>query len=238
MPQDRGLPSGGPSRRRRSASSSIRRWRWARSSARSTACCSPAVKTSRRRATAKQPHPSVVDVDAARDEFEIALIGEARRRNLPIFAICRGIQMLNVACGGTLVQDIAVRSRRRARAQLDGAAAQALRPRARSVGRQGHAAGAADARALERHRRVRSEQPASPGGEADRARLPRVRHRARRRDRGDRGSSRPLLPRRPVAPRKLLAHRRVPPAVRRLPRSGHQRRSVRRRRPRVTSVRL
>ena len=52
------------------------------------------------------PHPSVVDVDPARDEFEIALVSEARRRNLPIFAICRGIQVLNVACGGTLVQDI------------------------------------------------------------------------------------------------------------------------------------
>jgi len=51
-------------------------------------------------------HPSVVDVDPARDEFELALVGEARRRNMPIFAICRGIQMLNVACGGTLVQDI------------------------------------------------------------------------------------------------------------------------------------
>jgi putative glutamine amidotransferase len=52
-------------------------------------------------------HPSVVDVDEARDEFEIALVGEARRRNLPIFAICRGIQVLNVAFGGTLIQDIA-----------------------------------------------------------------------------------------------------------------------------------
>jgi len=52
------------------------------------------------------PHPSEVDVDPARDEFEIALVSEARRRNLPIFAICRGIQVLNVACGGTLVQDI------------------------------------------------------------------------------------------------------------------------------------
>ena len=52
------------------------------------------------------PHPSVVDVDPDRDEFEIALVGEARRRNVPIFAICRGIQLLNVACGGTLVQDI------------------------------------------------------------------------------------------------------------------------------------
>ena len=52
------------------------------------------------------PHPTVVDVDPARDQFEIALIAAARSRNLPIFAICRGVQVLNVACGGSLVQDI------------------------------------------------------------------------------------------------------------------------------------
>ncbi len=51
-------------------------------------------------------HPLVVEAEPGRDEFEIALIAEARARALPIFAICRGVQVLNVACGGTLVQDI------------------------------------------------------------------------------------------------------------------------------------
>ena len=51
-------------------------------------------------------HATVVDVDRARDDFEIALVSEARRSRLPILGICRGIQVLNVACGGTLVQDI------------------------------------------------------------------------------------------------------------------------------------
>ena len=51
-------------------------------------------------------HATVVAAEAGRDEFEAALIAAARARNLPIFAICRGVQILNVACGGTLVQDI------------------------------------------------------------------------------------------------------------------------------------
>jgi putative glutamine amidotransferase len=52
------------------------------------------------------PHSTFVEAEAGRDEFEIALVNGARARRLPIFAICRGIQVLNVACGGTLVQDI------------------------------------------------------------------------------------------------------------------------------------
>jgi putative glutamine amidotransferase len=54
----------------------------------------------------EQAHPAVVEVAPDRDEFEIALVREARRRNMPVFAICRGIQVLNVACGGSLIQDI------------------------------------------------------------------------------------------------------------------------------------
>src|SRR5688572_26091243 len=43
----------------------------------------------------ESPHPTV-EVNAARDRFEIALVRGARERNLPLFAICRGIQVLNV----------------------------------------------------------------------------------------------------------------------------------------------
>ena len=54
----------------------------------------------------EQPHPALVEAEPGRDEFEIALVAAARKRNLPILAICRGVQVLNVACGGSLVQDI------------------------------------------------------------------------------------------------------------------------------------
>jgi putative glutamine amidotransferase len=53
-----------------------------------------------------EPLPATRVDATGRDEFEIALVKEARKRDLPILAICRGIQVLNVAFGGTLVQDI------------------------------------------------------------------------------------------------------------------------------------
>lgn len=53
------------------------------------------------------PHPSVYGVDAAADEFECALAEAALVRSVPMLAICRGIQVLNVARGGTLHQHIA-----------------------------------------------------------------------------------------------------------------------------------
>ena len=52
-------------------------------------------------------HPTVKRVFPERDAFELALCREALRRDLPMLAICRGHQLLNVATGGTLFQDIA-----------------------------------------------------------------------------------------------------------------------------------
>ncbi|SDP01296.1 putative glutamine amidotransferase [Streptococcus equinus] len=46
------------------------------------------------------------DYSLERDEFELALIKEALKQNKPIFAVCRGMQLLNVALGGTLNQKV------------------------------------------------------------------------------------------------------------------------------------
>lgn len=49
------------------------------------------------------PHTSL-DVDPARDAFEIAVLTQAQSRNLPVLGLCRGAQLLNVFRGGTLGQ--------------------------------------------------------------------------------------------------------------------------------------
>jgi putative glutamine amidotransferase len=53
------------------------------------------------------PHARLGETDQARDAVEIALYRAARARGLPVLAICRGIQLVNVAEGGTLYQDLA-----------------------------------------------------------------------------------------------------------------------------------
>ncbi len=52
------------------------------------------------------PIPGLRAVDRARDRFELALLRRAVERDRPVLAICRGVQALNVAMGGTLYQDL------------------------------------------------------------------------------------------------------------------------------------
>ncbi|MEN6357339.1 MAG: gamma-glutamyl-gamma-aminobutyrate hydrolase family protein [Armatimonadota bacterium] len=54
----------------------------------------------------EQPHPKSALQDPARDEMEFEAVRTAIEMGLPILGICRGIQVINVALGGSLVQDI------------------------------------------------------------------------------------------------------------------------------------
>lgn len=53
-----------------------------------------------------KPHPEVVEVRPERDRAELALALAARGRDMPVLAICRGSQIVNVALGGDLVQHL------------------------------------------------------------------------------------------------------------------------------------
>jgi putative glutamine amidotransferase len=52
------------------------------------------------------PHPTTSEVSAARDTLEIELTRWAVATHVPLLAVCRGLQVLNVALGGSLYQDI------------------------------------------------------------------------------------------------------------------------------------
>ncbi len=56
----------------------------------------------------EEPHPKLEETNRNRDLFELALIKEALKQQKPIFAVCRGMQLLNVALGGTLYQDLSL----------------------------------------------------------------------------------------------------------------------------------
>jgi putative glutamine amidotransferase len=53
-----------------------------------------------------RPHPQTRGTCPERDRFELALVHRALERDMPVLGICRGMHMLNVACGGTLVQHL------------------------------------------------------------------------------------------------------------------------------------
>jgi putative glutamine amidotransferase len=53
-----------------------------------------------------EAHAETVGTNPDRDRFEIALAREALEREMPLLGVCRGMQVLNVACGGTIDQHI------------------------------------------------------------------------------------------------------------------------------------
>ncbi|HEX8518305.1 MAG TPA: gamma-glutamyl-gamma-aminobutyrate hydrolase family protein [Pseudonocardia sp.] len=56
--------------------------------------------------TGRPPHPSLYDVDEEQDAFDLAVARAALEDGVPLLAICRGTQVVNVARGGDLVQDM------------------------------------------------------------------------------------------------------------------------------------
>jgi putative glutamine amidotransferase len=56
----------------------------------------------------QEPHEKLAATEPHRDAFELELVERALDRGLPILGMCRGIQVLNVALGGTLVQDVSL----------------------------------------------------------------------------------------------------------------------------------
>ncbi len=158
-------------------------------------------------------HSTFSAAEPGRDEFELELVRRALDADLPIFAICRGLQILTIAGGGTLVQDIP--------SELPGTTHHDVRDSRMTIA---HEVWMASETLLERLMRTRIEtgdvfdvnsrhhqapktvgagvvvSATAPDGVIEAIEDPRP----------------PLLPRRAVAPGELLPHRRVQGAVRRL----------------------
>ena len=54
----------------------------------------------------QKPHKSINLSAPERDIFELSIIKLALKKNIPVFGICRGFQVINVALGGTIFQDL------------------------------------------------------------------------------------------------------------------------------------
>src|SRR3954469_13185444 len=72
-----------------------------------------------------EPHPKTNGTRPERDSFEVTLARRALERDIPLLGICRGMQLLNVARGGTLIQhlpdDVGHEDHRRTPGSFDGA---------------------------------------------------------------------------------------------------------------------
>jgi putative glutamine amidotransferase len=64
-------------------------------------------------------HEKTHEPDAARDAYELELARLALARDTPLLAVCRGLQVVNVAAGGTLIQDIASQVNQNLEHQID-----------------------------------------------------------------------------------------------------------------------
>ena len=136
-------------------------------------------------------HPETNEVSRERDSAELALLQAALGRDMPVLAVCRGSQVLNVARGGDLVQHLPeIVGHDRHRHEEGVMADHEVRVEAGS--RLG----------VDPRRQRAREVVAPPGLRADRRRSARERLGRGRHDRGGRGSVAPLRARRALAPRR------------------------------------
>ena len=56
----------------------------------------------------QEPNPKLGETFPERDTYDMLLLEESKKRNIPILGICRGSQIINVAAGGTLYQDLSL----------------------------------------------------------------------------------------------------------------------------------
>ncbi len=174
---------------------------------RATASCWAAAGTSIPARYGQEPTEHLSVTEPRRDAFELELVERALDRELPILGMCRGIQILNVALGGTLVQDVAVKPEwaehpsDRGLAGVEGGRADVARGLRRGAAPSAppdlDRAGEPAARRA-RRRRDRGRQLPPPGARRGRARPDGGRDGAGRRRRGGGDGRRPLPARRPV----------------------------------------
>ena len=105
-------------------------------------------------------HPNTNEPDPLRDAYELELAKLALAKNTPLLAVCRGLQVVNVAAGGTLIQDISAQMNQESRPPDRHAV---VRDCARSVGDAGIGLVARHAGTARGWRSAAGEQPPPSG---------------------------------------------------------------------------